>query len=168
MDKMGLQKRLNRQVRLAASQMIIGILFIIGIIIVSVHMFSTIMNFNGIGDLIDDLTGTIILLFILTWILLIVLLIIWIMGITNAVAVNKLTNSESTVLVIFSVFTFTIVHLIVAIVTRNKYKELTDQGFAPGNNAQLNKLKMAFENDVITAKEFELKKEELKKQENNK
>ena len=167
MDRLGLQKRLKRQVRLAAWQMIIGILFIIGMIIVAVDMFNTIISFNGIGDLIDDLTGIIILLFIATWILLIVLLVIWIMGIVNAVAINKLTNGESSVLIFFSIVTFTIVHLIVAVITKNKYESHEEQMINKESNVQLNKLKMAFQNDVITSKEYEVKKAEIEKEQNN-
>ena len=167
MNNSGLQKKLKRQVRLASLQMTIGILFIIGMIIVAVNMFNTVLSFNGIGDLIDDLTGAIIFLFIATWILLIVLLIVWIMGIVNAVAINKLTNGETSILVFFSVITFTIVHLIVAVITKKKYESYEEQIIDKESNAQLNKLKRAFQNDVITSKEYEAKKVELEKEQNN-
>ena len=168
MEQTTLNKRLNRQVRLAAWQMTVGIMFIIGMIIVSIKMFNTVTNFNGIGTLIDDLAGTIIILFIATFVLLIVLLVIWIMGIVNAVAINDLTNGKSIVLIIFSIFTFTIVHFIVAIVIRKRFIGAESKVSVIPQDEMLNKLKRAFENDVITAKEFEDKKAELNKSENSK
>ena len=100
--------------------------------------------------------------------------VLWIIGIVGAVRINNMTMSRNTTLVIFSVFTLFVAHIIIAVITKQKEeaimlatkREGIEEEPITGTDdvaklQRLNKLKKAFNDDVITAKEYEAKKKEL-------
>lgn len=104
--------------------------------------------------------------------------VLWILGIINAAKINSITK-ESAVLVVFSVLTLLIAHVITAHSQKNKYNVISgtqsidlkvthEFKYSPADNsyeAKKARLRQAFIDGQITLKEYETKVKALEGQE---
>ena len=172
---MELQKLLKKQVSLALWQMIMFIGVFISFMVLIITAVDTIPtsngSFGGFTKAADTMLGTLIICTLVMMGLGIPSLVLWIMGIINAIAINTITR-DSSVLVVFSIITFGFVHLIIAVIQRNKFDEFkqdannqisTPAKVEPTNfSSQKSHLDQALMNGVINSREYEEKLKELK------
>jgi uncharacterized membrane protein len=84
------------------------------------------------------------------------------------VQINGITN-DSVVLIIFAIFPFVFVHLIFAVMEKNKVENHQPiDNSATSTSEEERSLKTAFHNNVISAEEYEQKLKEIKEKKNSK
>ena len=164
-----LQKRLKKQITLTVWMVSLAIVFIASWVIVKIYgnkagVYSNYHWDYSANNVFIEIFGSAMLVSGIAW------FVLWIIGIVNAVRINKLVNSEATVLVIFSIITLVIAGFITAVMARNKFSEnefkeevIETKKPMASESQQLKNLKQAFMDGVITSKEYETKKAEIKK-----
>ena len=169
-----LEGSLKKQIKLSVWHLIVLFFAIVAAIVHSILAISDWDNFNYNTGESSTSVGTWIAL-ILTIILFIAAGVFWILGIVNAVKINKLVNGEAVLLIVFSVITFMFVNLIMAIVTKNTFSGRTGtvgnstntrnvgRNNYSSSDSEAENLRQAFMSGVITSKEYEAKKVALKK-----
>ncbi|MCK5945940.1 MAG: hypothetical protein KAG04_01570 [Mycoplasmataceae bacterium] len=122
METTELSKRLKKQVVYATIQLILSFIVIITVVVIIMKTIQTGRDMNKTySGVMDRLMSYIWIMFLVIFPVGIAKFVFWILGIVNAVRINGMTNGENTVLVIFSIITLTFVHLIIAVITKNKY-----------------------------------------------
>ena len=171
-----LQKRLKKQVTLMIWVLSLAIVLIASIIIIEVYAHTSGTYVSGSVPYWDyGNTDSIIEIF--SFVILaagIASFVLWIIGIVNAVKIDKLVNSQASMLVIFSIFTLVFVGFVTAIWARNKFTDIEiveepAKVVAPAKqetskDVKLSNLKQAFMDGVITSKEYETKKTKIEKE----
>ena len=159
-----LNQRLKTQIKIAWSQLILSGVVLIGIVMI---LASTVTSFFS-GDFVTMFSGG--FNTPLPWIALGLMLfaaipkgVLWIVGIIKAAKINTMTDGRNVSLVAFAVFTFVFIHLIMAYEAQKKESRLLEDvkpidEVTVSKDIRLKKLKDAFVNDVITLKEYEIKK----------
>ena len=171
-----LQKRLKRQVTLMIWILSLALILIASIIVIEVYAHRNgIYVVSGNSPYWDyDNMDTVIEIFLLIIIAVgIASFVLWIIGIVNAVKIDKLVNSKASMLVIFSIFTLVFVGFATAVWARNKFMD-TEIIEEPAKvvvpkqeatkSAKLSNLKQAFMDGIITANEYETKKANIEKE----
>ncbi len=153
--KKTLDKRLKKQVHLAAWSFILLTIYIV---------FLTLNMINKSSQPILNRSAKEIVYAFGAIIPMIAFIPIWIVGIVNAVKISRMSKGGNALLVVMAVFVFMFGHLIVAIVANKKAIEnpnYEDRFEAPSQMSKERALKAAFTNGIITAAEYEKKKKQL-------
>ena len=172
---MELQKRLKKQVTLAIWQMVLFMIVAATFFIVMLQLVDLMTtrthDFNGVQDAIGEMLWKMILLAFVSVVVGIPSLVIWILGIVNAIAINTITK-ESGALVVFAILPFGFVHLIIAVIQKNKFSETTAEVVTVKETAAVaqpvktigkkEQIDQALLNGVITPEEHKKKLKELK------
>lgn len=178
-----LQKRLKKQVRLSiwiASLSILAVVTIIVGILFALKQPTYISTNTGTSysgytynSVYPDYGNSRVMYFISLLLFLIILIaefVLWIISIVNSVRINGLVDGQATTLVIFSIFPLLIVGSIIAVITKNNYfsydhkeRPINQTQNISYNGNEQEKLRQAFMSGIITSKEYETKKETLKK-----
>ena len=166
-----LQKNLKKQITLTVWMISLAIIFIGSWIVLKIYADKTGTYINGhwdysTKDIFIEIFGSAMVVSGIAW------FVLWIIGIVNAVKINKLVNGEATALVIFSVITLIIAGFITAVMARNKFSEnkveeefveVKKEKTTTSETQQLRNLKQAFIDGVITSEEYETKKAKINK-----